>query len=227
MLTILEGQLLKRYRPWLSLPLSLKDNPPSYRIERVECTMMGAFSEDAPEAKASLPSASLLQLVDKIPAVLWTTNPDLRLTSLVGAGLAAMNVRPEDYVGMCLSDFLPCPEPDTTPFVAHRQALRGEAFTFDIEMAGREFEAHVEPLGGPKGDIVGVIGVALDDTERRVAERALRLSEESYRLCLSEIRKGLSGRKLYFSPNSIHAHCSGRTFRQPAFARPLPSRPPT
>jgi len=152
---------------------------------------MGAFSEDAPEAKASLSSPSLLLLVEKIPAVLWTTNPDLRLTSLAGAGLAAMNIRPEDYIGVCLNDFLPCHEPDAPPLVTHQQALRGEAFTFDMEMAGREFQAHVEPLRGLKGDIVGVIGVALDNTERRVAERALRLSEESYRSLIEGAPHGI------------------------------------
>jgi two-component system, cell cycle sensor histidine kinase and response regulator CckA len=152
---------------------------------------MGEFSEDTPEAKASLSFPSLLVLVEKIPAVLWTTNPDLRLTSLAGAGLAAMNIRPEDYVGMCLNDFSPCHEPDAPPIVAHRQALLGEAFTFDIEILGREFQAHVEPLRGPQGDIVGVIGVARDDTERRVAERALRLSEESYRSLIEEAPYGI------------------------------------
>ena len=88
---------------------------------------MGAFSEDAPEAKASLSSPSLFLLVEKIPAVLWTTNPDFRLTSLAGAGLAAMNIRPEDYVGVRLNDFLSFHELDAPPLVAHQQALRGEA----------------------------------------------------------------------------------------------------
>jgi len=143
--------------------------------------MMGPFSQDRPDSKASLSSSSVLLLVEKIPAVLWTTSTNLRLTSVAGAGLAAMNVRPEDYLGVSLIDFSAQLGPDPTPLVAHRKALRGKASTFDIEMMGRDLKAQVEPLRGPEGDIIGVIGVALDNTERRVAERALQLSEQSYR----------------------------------------------
>src|SRR5207247_11437616 len=71
--------------------------------------------------------------------------------------------------------------PDSTILAAHRRALRGKGSPFDIEIRGRDLEAHVEPLRGTEGRIVGVIGVALENTERRVAERALQLSEQSYR----------------------------------------------
>src|SRR5713226_7652538 len=142
---------------------------------------MGLFSQDDPHSRVSLSSSSLLLLVEKIPAVLWTTDAELCLTSVAGAGLAAVNVRPEDYLGVSLIDFSAHLGPDATPLIAHRQALRGKGSTFDIEILGHDLQAHVEPLRGPEGNIIGVIGVALDNTERRVAQTALRLSEQSYR----------------------------------------------
>src|SRR5258708_3304842 len=142
---------------------------------------MGSLSQSRSGSKAALSAFSLRLLVEKIPAVLWTTDMDFRLTSVAGAALAAMNVRPEDYLGVSLIDFSARIGPNATPIVAHRQALDGKGSTFDIEILGRDLQAHVEPLCGPNGKIVGVIGVALDNTERRVAERALRLSEQSYR----------------------------------------------
>jgi two-component system, cell cycle sensor histidine kinase and response regulator CckA len=142
---------------------------------------MGFSSQGPTDSRAALSAFSLRLLVEKIPAVLWTADMNLCLTSVTGAALAAMNVRPEDYLGVSLIDFSAQLGPDTTPLVAHRRALRGKGSTFDIEILGRELQAHVEPLRGPKRNIVGVIGVALDNTDRRVAERALRLSEQSYR----------------------------------------------
>ena len=69
---------------------------------------------------------------------------------------------------------------------AHGAALAGEACSFDTEINGRDLQAHLEPLRDQDGAITGVIGVALDLTDRMVAERALRLSEHSYRSLIEE-----------------------------------------
>src|SRR5712664_3058554 len=121
---------------------------------------MGYFSQGRSDLKASLSAFSLRLLVEKIPAVLWTADMDFRLTSVAGAALAAMNVRSEDYIGVSLIDFSAQLGPDAAPLVAHRRALRGKGSTFDIEILGRDLQAHVEPLRDSKGNIVGVIGVA-------------------------------------------------------------------
>src|SRR5207245_4320770 len=142
---------------------------------------MGAPSWDGPASKVPLTSSLLHLLVENIPAVLWTTDTALRLTSVAGAVLGTMNLQADSYVGKALDEFFPDLEPNGNALIAHQRALRGEPSTFDIEVRGRDLQAHIEPLRGPKHEIAGVIGVALDNTERRVAERALRLSEESYR----------------------------------------------
>src|SRR6266704_3174714 len=111
---------------------------------------MVSLSQKQPDPKRSLPSASLFLLVEKIPAVLWTTDLDLRLTSIAGAGLAALNVQPSDYVGACLNDLSPYLGSEAAPLVAHHRALCGEAITFDAEIMGRALHANVEPLRNPK-----------------------------------------------------------------------------
>ena len=45
---------------------------------------------------------------------------------------------------------------------------------------GGDLRATVKPLTGPDGVVIGVIGIALDMTERIVAERALRAGANGY-----------------------------------------------
>ena len=96
---------------------------------------------------------SLRLVVERIPAVLQTTARDFRLTSVAGAALAAMNLRGEDYLGVSLLDFSVHLGPDATPIEAHRRAVHGKGSTFDIELMGRDLQAHIEPLRSRKGDI--------------------------------------------------------------------------
>jgi len=143
-------------------------------------------------AGVSLRPASPLHLVvEKIPAVLWTTDSFLRLTSLTGAGLSSIKLDEKDYVGRPLHDFLKAVGVGAGPFAAHTRALQGVASVLDLPTRERDFKAHVEPLRETNGTIVGVIGVALDITEYRFAERALRLSEQSHRSLFDEAPYGI------------------------------------
>ncbi len=112
--------------------------------------------------------------MEQMPAVLWTTDTELRFTSSVGAGLAALNLRPNQVVGMTLFEYFQTDEPEFPAIAAHRHALMGKSVTYEQEWAGNLYHSHVEPLRDAEGRIVGCIGLALDITERRQAEEALR-----------------------------------------------------
>jgi len=151
---------------------------------------MDLFSGDlCPEktAPARCPVlTSLLALLDRIPALLWATDRALQFTSLTGSGLGAASVRAKDYAGRPIESLFPGTGRTRKALRAHRQALQGLGGVFNVEVGGRDLEAHVHALRGVDGSIVGVVGVALDSTERLVAERALRLSEQSFRLQIEE-----------------------------------------
>src|SRR5215475_10991224 len=106
---------------------------------------------------------TLLRLiVEQMPAVLWSTDLDLRLTSSEGAGLTALGAKPGQFVGVTLFDFFHTTDPEFVPLAAHRKALLGQSVSFEVEWSGRTYASHCEPLRNPDNTIRGVIGVALD-----------------------------------------------------------------
>jgi PAS domain-containing protein len=122
------------------------------------------------EAQLAASEARQRLVLTQMPALVWTLDLDLRFTSSGGAGLAGINSRPNQSVGMSLYEYCQTDDPEFRPIAAARQALRGEAVSYEIEWSGRAFQSHVEPFRDPQGYISGVIGIALDITERKAAE---------------------------------------------------------
>jgi PAS domain S-box-containing protein len=133
-----------------------------------------------------------LELVaSQMPAVLWSTDRDLVITSSRGKALGEMNQRPGQFVGVPLTEYFGTRDPEFLPFVAHRRALLGESVTFEVEWLGRSFASHVEPLRNPDGTIKGVIGVALDVTARKRAEKELSKSVSLLQATLDATADGI------------------------------------
>ena len=120
--------------------------------------------------------ANLELVASQMPAVLWSTDLELTITSSRGKALGEMNQRPGQYVGVPLTEYFHTRDPEFLPFVAHRRALLGESVSFEVEWMGRTFASHVEPLRNPDGTIKGVIGVALDVTRLKRAETEVKKS---------------------------------------------------
>ena len=117
-------------------------------------------------------------MVDKMPAILWTTDRNLRYTSITGAGLAGIGATPKQMVGLTLFEYFKTDDPNFKSIAAHRRALAGESVTYEIEWMKRAFESHVRPLHDSEGELLGVIGVALDITDRKVLTDQLRVSQK-------------------------------------------------
>jgi two-component system cell cycle sensor histidine kinase/response regulator CckA len=142
-------------------------------------------SQEQPVTSRTPPCGSLELLLDSLPAVVWTTDADLVLSSITGAGLESLGADPNRYLGGPVGGLFP-QNGDRAALPAHELALQGQVCRFELEMMGHALRAQVGPLCGPAGEIVGTVGVAVDNTDRRVAEDALKLSEQSYRLLIEE-----------------------------------------
>ncbi len=135
--------------------------------------------------------ATLRLIVNQMPAVLWSTDTDLRLTSSEGAGLTGLGHRPGQFVGVTLFDFFRTTDPEFLPLVAHRKALLGESVSFEVDWSGRTYASHCEPLRNPDGTIRGVIGIALDITRQKRTERELQKSFSLLRATLDSAAEGI------------------------------------
>jgi PAS domain S-box-containing protein len=117
-------------------------------------------------------------MMEKMPAILWTTDTELRFTSSVGAGLEPLGLRSNELAGKTLFEYFQTRDPEFPSIAAHRKALNGESVTYELQWQNRVLESHVQPLRGNEGELIGVINVALDITDRKHLADQLRQSQK-------------------------------------------------
>ncbi len=107
------------------------------------------------------------QILSHVPAIIWTTNRELTITSMQGAGLAEIQLVPGQIVGSSVREFMSDGDASEESVMAHEVAVSGNSISLELKHLGRIFEAKIDPLHEPEFGVVGTIGLALDVTERR------------------------------------------------------------
>lgn len=126
------------------------------------------------ETRATLAAerSVMRRMLDNTPLVLWSTDDKGVFTLSDGAGLRTLGFSPGEVVGMsCFDVYRDVPE----IVAAIRAALGGSQQVTLAQAGGGSWECRYIPIrrddGGP---VEGVLGVAMDVTERIEAERTLR-----------------------------------------------------
>jgi len=143
------------------------------KFTTMERTLRDTRAELA-ELTAPRAGTDLRDVVDQIPAIVWTTDDALVVRSMRGwrDDSAMLGTR----IGVASSGWL-SDQDRSIVLHAHRRALSGESTRFEFVVDGQAQQAHVDPLRDTHGLIVGTIGIAIDVTETRARSSALaRLS---------------------------------------------------
>src|SRR5206468_9224746 len=111
-------------------------------------------------------NTALLALIDRqLPLVVWTTDTDLRLTSISGNGVRDLPGDLTPFLGQPVNAYWAATasvRPTTTPpgnaeLDRHYQALAGQVVVFQCELGGQAYSGQIEPLRDGAGQIIGCL----------------------------------------------------------------------
>ncbi len=127
--------------------------------------------------------ALLRMLLDQLPALVWTTDGDLRVTAALGELADSPSLT---AVGTTLVEQWGAAD-EVGAIAAHRRALAGESVEHEHEVGGRILASHLEPLRDASGAVAGVIGVAVDVTATRTLEHSQRERERQLEALFDQV----------------------------------------
>jgi PAS domain S-box-containing protein len=107
-----------------------------------------------------------------MPALVWSTDVQLQVTSVVGAEAMKVGQRQVQRVSVPLATLLASVDDASPAFAAHRRALQGESASCDIHWGGSPYHMRVVPFLGRDGAIIGTVGTAMSLSTRPIPEDA-------------------------------------------------------
>lgn len=117
----------------------------------------------------------LSAVVRAAPVIILATDRNGVFTLSDGKALARVGLQPGEVVGRSAFDFFGDVEGRAD---AIRRALAGESTSLQITNGTLVFDAFYGPLFGPEGEIEGVVGVAVDITEREALREQLNQAQK-------------------------------------------------
>lgn len=123
---------------------------------------------DELSSRAATAEALLALVEEQLPAWLWATDADLRITSMSGRGFELVGLAPESTVGHTVAEVVAPSDPSDAAPDAHRRALEGEPSTYRSRCQGVDYQVWVGPLRDEYGQVVGTTSFAILSHERHV-----------------------------------------------------------
>jgi len=122
------------------------------------------------ESALRLSQKHLKTVVQSAPVIVWTSDIEGRMTLLEGKTLSSVNIQANQFHGESIFDALGERVQDLEEKI--KSVLQGETIVSIENLKGHIFETHFSPLI-EDGAVNGIIGVAIDITERVQAQDAM------------------------------------------------------
>jgi PAS domain S-box-containing protein len=124
--------------------------------------------------------AQLRAILTNAPITIFATDSHGVFTLSEGKGLERVGLKPGENIGISALDLY-----GSFPFVEHtgkvtdgkdviRRALAGETMIAESKLGEAFFENHIGPILDKDGNVIGIVGVATDITERKQAEDEIK-----------------------------------------------------
>ena len=113
-------------------------------------------------------------MLRRLPAMVWTANRELDITSAGGEAIAAVVQPTRGLVGRGVGDCFGRLDAASQLLESHRKALRGETTVLETFWERKAYRVYVEPLLSVEGVIEGCIGLAVDVTPRQAGSTSGR-----------------------------------------------------
>jgi PAS domain S-box-containing protein len=113
----------------------------------------------------------LKSVMNTASLVLWAVGKDGVVTLSEGSGLTSLGLEPGQLVGQSVFDIY-AENPVILKLI--QRCLNGETFSADVEFGDRIWSNYYVPSQNSANDVIEMIGVSVDITERRKAEDQVR-----------------------------------------------------
>ncbi len=138
----------------------------------------------------------LQTILSNAPITIFATDNKGIFTYSDGKELKNVGLKPGENVGISALDlygslpFIEYPDKKIRGKEALTRALAGEKMTLIDELNGVWFDNHIGPILNKDGEVMGIVGVATNITERQRTEEKLKQSTEEYRSLVQHIEEG-------------------------------------
>jgi PAS domain S-box-containing protein len=170
--------------------------------EAYVCSFIRDITERRHAEKALRASEQLYRtIVVNTPVVLFMVDTNGIVELSEGKGLKELGLQPGEIVGLSMFDVY---RDNPDGLAALRQAMEGEEVVWEGAVDGRWFESYLTPMRTPNGEQTGIIGLAVDMTERKEASEILQRGEAKFRMLAETTSAGITiyqqGKLRYINP---------------------------